>query len=188
MSQVLATAMSHPIRVNAFSVLLEGEATAKQIGERLDEPPKNISYHLRVLEKLGCIETTSIDPAQGGRVVERTYRASDRAYFDAEAWERLDRKGKQKVSISLMRVISEDVHRAMAKGTFFQPDDNHISRSPLNVDHQGWEEVTAYLDDMLFGLFELQDRIDERCGEIGAKTFPIKVEIIQFSSPRPSDR
>jgi DNA-binding transcriptional ArsR family regulator len=185
MSQVLATAMSHPVRVDAFSILLEGDATAKQIADRLDESTKNVSYHLKVLEKLGCVETASIDPAQGGRVVERTYRASDRAYFDAEAWERLDRKGKQTVSISLMRVIAEDVHRALARGTFFEPDDNHISRSPMNVDRQGWDEVTTYLDGMLFGLFELQDRIDERCRETGAKTFPIKVEVMQFSSPNP---
>jgi len=183
MSQVLATAMSHPLRVNAFSILLEGDSTAKHIADRLDETSKNVSYHLKVLENLGCIETVSIDPVQGGRVVERTYKASDRAYFDADAWEKLDREGKQKVSISLMRVIAEDVHRALAKGTFFEPDDNHVSRSPLNVDDQGWDEVRDYLDDMLFGLFEMQDRISERCNESGAKTFPIKVEIIQFSSP-----
>lgn len=185
MSQVLATAMSHPVRVDAFSILLEGEATANHIADRLDESSRNVSYHLRVLEKLGCVEVASIDHAQGGRVIEKTYRAADRAYFDAEAWERLDRQGKQKVSISLMRVIAEDVHRAMSKGTFFEPDDNHISRSPMNVDRQGWDEVTTYLDDMLFGLFELQDRINERCRESGDKTFPIKVEIIQFSSPHP---
>jgi len=183
MSQVLATAMSHPLRVNAFSILLEGPATAKHIAGRLDETAGNVSYHLKVLEKLGCIETVSVDQVHGGRVVERTYKASDRAYFDADAWEKLDPEGKQKVSISLMRVIAEDVHRALEKGTFFEPDDNHISRSPLSVDDQGWNEVRDYLDDMLFGLFEMQDRIEERCNESGTKMFPIKVEILQFSSP-----
>lgn len=188
MSQVLATAMSHPARVNVFSVLLEGDATSKDIANRLDVEAKSIRYHLKVLEELGCIETVSIEPAHGGRVVERTYQAADRAYFDADAWKRLDPKEKQTVAMSLMRVISEDVSRAMSQGTFFDPDDNHISRSPMAVDRQGWDEVTTYLDEMLLGLFEMQDRIDERCVSTGMERFPIKVEMIQFRSPSPREK
>jgi len=183
MSQVLATAMAHPLRVNAFSILLEGQATAREIADRLGESPSALRYHLNTLEKLGCIETATLDQAYGGRVCERTYKASGRAYFDADAWSRLDREGKHKIAMSLMGVITEDVARAMSRGTFFDPDDNHISRSPMTVDKQGWDEVTTYLDEMLVGLFDMQDQINERCEETGADRFPLKVEIIQFRSP-----
>lgn len=184
-SDVLAMAMSHPIRVDALALLLERDATTKEIADHIDEPRNGVSYHLKVLEDLGCIEVVAVTPARGGRVVERTYHATERAYFDASAWERLGREEKLEVTMTLIRVISEDISRAMAAGTFFDPDDNHISRSPMQVDSEGWDEVTDYLDAQLLGLFEIQDRVDERCPDKGAETFPIKVGILQFRSPGP---
>lgn len=182
MSPVLAVAMSHPTRLGAFTILLERAATPKEIAAELGESGSNVGYHLRVLVDLGCIELIKVEPAAGGRVVEHTYKAVDRAYFDTDAWEQLGSKEKLEVSVTLMRVISEDINEAMSKGTFFDPDDNHISRSPMVVDEAGWEEVTAFLDGTLNELFEIQDRINERCRDEG-KTFPIKVEMIQFRSP-----
>lgn len=183
MSPVLAVAMSHPTRLGALTILLEREATPREIAAELGETGSNVLYHLKVLVDLGCIELVKVEPAAGGRVVEHTYRALDRAYFDAEAWEQLGGKERLEVSVTLMRVISEDINIAMSKGTFFDPDDNHISRSPMRVDAEGWKEVTDYLDSTLSGLFEIQDRVDERCEGEEGKTFPIKVEIIQFRSP-----
>lgn len=183
MSPVLAVAMSHPTRLGAFTILLERTATPREIAAELGEAGSNVGYHLRVLVELGCIELVSVEPAAGGRVVEHSYRAVERAYFDAEGWAGLSSKEKLEVAVTLMRVISEDINDAMAHGTFFDPDDNHISRSPMRVDQEGWEEVSAFLDGTLDGLFEIQDRINERCRDDEKKTFPMKVQIIQFRSP-----
>lgn len=184
MSPVLAVAMSHPTRVGALSILLERAATPKEIATELEERASNVGYHLKVLVGLGCIELISAEPAGGGRVVEHTYQAVERAYFDAGAWDQLGSSEKLDIAVTLMRVISDEISVAMSQGTFFDPDDNHISRSPMRTDMEGWEEVTAFLDGTLNGLFEIQDRIDERCAnDEERETFPIKVEIIQFRSP-----
>ncbi len=183
MSPVLAVAMSHPTRLGAFTILLERAATPREIAAELGESGSNVGYHLRVLVDLGCIELTKVEPAAGGRVVEHTYQAVDRAYFDSDAWEQLGRKEKLEVSVTLMRVISEDINDAMSQGTFFDPDDNHISRSPMRVDQEGWEEVTTFLDGTLDELVDIQGRVDERSRGEEKGTFPIKVEIIQFRSP-----
>jgi DNA-binding transcriptional ArsR family regulator len=184
MSSVLAVAMSHPTRLGAFTILLEREASPREIASELEESTQNVGYHLKVLVELGCIELVSTKPVQGGRVREHFYRAADRAYFDNEGWDRLNDKERLEVAVTLMRVISEDINDAMAQGTFFDPDDNHISRSPMRVDDEGWGEVTAFLDGNLDGLYEIQERIKERCeNDEERETFPIKVDIIQFRSP-----
>ena len=183
MSAVLATAMSHPTRLGAFTLLLEGPATVRELAEKLGVSGNALRYHLNTLERLGCIYRVENEGGPGSRFTEYTYRAVDKAYFDAEGWEKLGKREKVKVAVTLMRVISEELNDSMGTGAFFDPDDNHISRSPMHVDHEGWQEVSAFLDGVLDGLFEIQDRINERCEVEGEGTFPIKVAIVQFRSP-----
>lgn len=182
MSQELAMAMSHPTRLGAFTLLLEGPATVKRLAEQLEVTPNALRYHLNTLEELGCIYRVENDVGSAG-VSEYTYHAVERAYFDAEGWDRLGRSEKTKVTMTLMRVISEELNTSLGTGAFFDPDDNHISRSPMHVDTAGWREVTEFLDGMLDGLFEIQDRINDRAEKEGSKTFPVKVAMIQFRSP-----
>lgn len=185
MSQVLATAMAHPIRLGVFTMLLDGreEKTAGEIAAELQEARSAVNYHLGVLVDLGCAERTKVGPSGGGRVVRHTYKAADRAYFDAGGWERLDKKDRLKVAVALIRAITADVNAAIGHGTFFDPDNNHISRSPMKLDLEGWEEVREFLDGSLDGLSAIQDRVDDRCQDGDEKTFEVKVEIIQLRSP-----
>lgn len=189
-SSVLVTAMAHPLRLAIFTLLLEREATANEIVEELEVPRRWVYYHLGVLKDIGCIELTHADASAGGRVVQYTYKAVDRAYFDEEGWARLSPENKLKVIRNLIRVISEDISDAVSEGTFFEPDDNHISRSPMRVDLEGWGEVRDFLDvSCLDELTAIQDRVNDRCQGTDRKTFPMKVEIIQLRSPdRKKDR
>ena len=182
-SVVLAMAMSHPMRLGAFTLLLEGPATVRELAEQLEVSGNALRYHLNMLEKLGCIYRIENEGGPRSRVTEYTYRAVDKAYFDAEGWEKLSKGEKVKVTVTLMEVISKELNDSMGAGAFFDPDDNHISRSPMNVDREGWQEVSAFLDGILDGLVEIQGRINERCGDEKDGTFPIKVAIVQFRSP-----
>lgn len=182
-SSVLARAVSHPTRLGAMTILLKGDATPAQIADELGEPLSNVSYHIEILENLGCIQLVRVEPAGGGRVVRHLYRAVERGYFDQEAWEQLSAKEKLRVVMSIMQLVSADINEAMFWGTFFEPDDNHLSRSPMNVDLEGWKEVVALLDGTVDGLFEIEERVTERAASGNQETFSIKVAIIQFQSP-----
>jgi len=166
-----------------MTILIQRAATPAEIAAELDESVSNVAYHIDILKRFGCIRLISVEPAAGGRVVEHLYKAADRVYLDADAWDQLGEKEKLKVVISLMRLVSEDVNSAMSKGTFFEPDDNHLSRSPMTVDMEGWQEVIKLLDGTVDGLFEIQGRIAARGADGDQETFPIKVEILQFRSP-----
>ncbi|HSO04905.1 MAG TPA: helix-turn-helix domain-containing protein, partial [Candidatus Limnocylindrales bacterium] len=49
--------LSHPLRARILGALrLEGEATASQLGRRLDESSGATSYHLRQLARFGLVE------------------------------------------------------------------------------------------------------------------------------------
>ncbi len=180
----VALMMSHPTRIHAMGVLLERTASPREISEELEEPINNVTYHLNQLRKCGCIELAETRPARGGRVVEHFYRVIQRPLFDNEAWERFGEKEKTDVTTAIMRLASEDIAEAVSGGTFHDPDDNHLSRTPLVLDRDGWAEVNKLLDRTMEDLFTIQDRVNER-SEGNGEMLHTKVHMLHFRSPPP---
>ena len=178
----LVTAMGHPTRVHAVTVLHDRAASPAQLARELNCSVRHVSYHLKVLERLGTIELLEKKPAAGGRVVESFYRATDRVWFDREAWEQVaDAKTRIGVTMPILQLMSEDIAQAMV-GNTFEEKDNHVSRTPMVVDDEGWEEVVSLLNETLDELGAIQGRINDRVTP-ETPTKPTKVEIIQFRSP-----
>ena len=61
----LAKALSHPMRARILTILNERVASPNEIAEMIDERLPNVSYHVRALLELGCIELVST-AAEGG--------------------------------------------------------------------------------------------------------------------------
>lgn len=180
----LASAMSHPTRLRAMRILSERIATPGEIAAAIDEPINNVAYHIRVLKRLECIELVRTRQVHGGRVAEHFYRATQRPYWDDAAWEELDDSEKLAVTGAIMRQISEDIAEAMSHGTFHSTDDNHISRSPMVVDNEGWQEIISLLVGAMDELLEIQTRVNARKAS-ATELLHTHVEIIQFLSPTP---
>lgn len=184
-SQVLASASGHPTRLRTLMILSEREATPREVAEEIGEPLNNVAYHIKVLKRLGCIELLRVNQTRGGRVAEHVYRATERPYWKESDLEELSDSEKLNVIAGIMRHISDDIAMAMTAGTFYEHDDNHLSRTPLVVDEEGWDEVIELLDDALERLMAIQERVNERGA---AETKLTKVAILQFESPKAKDR
>ncbi len=185
-SPQLAAALAHPTRVGVMSTLVEGPASPRQLAEALDEPLNNVTYHVKQLRDLGCIELDHTERRAGGRVIERFYRASQRAYFDDDAWEVLSPGERLGLTWSILRLISKDLATAMTQGTFFDKYNANITRSPMKVDPEGWDEITALVGRATQELFEIEERVTERREESGAEpTIHAKMQMLHFRSPAP---
>jgi DNA-binding transcriptional ArsR family regulator len=182
-SPQLAAAMSHPTRVRAMSILTERVASPRQLAEEIDEPLNNVTYHVNQLRELGCIELVRTEPTRGGRVLEHFYRTTRRSYFDEEAWDALSEKERLGVVGAIIKMISRDIAAAMSAGTFCADGDMHISRSPMQVDDEGWREIAGLLERTTNGLFEIEGRVAERATAGAPTPIHAKVEILQFRSP-----
>ena len=182
-SPQLAAALAHPTRVSVMSILVEGPASPRQLAAEIGEPLNNVTYHIKQLRDLGCIELDRTEPRGGGRVIERFYRASQRAYFDDDAWEVLGDRERLGVIWSVVRMIAKDITTAMTSGTFFEDYDTHISRSPMTVDGEGWREIAELLNRTTKELFEIEARVENRCAEGAEADIHAKVEMLQFRSP-----
>jgi DNA-binding transcriptional ArsR family regulator len=181
----LTTAMSHPTRARVLTILNDRVASPKEIASEIEESLNNVAYHVEVLTKLGCIELVREESVNGGRVVQHFYRATERSYLDEDAWAELGDKEKQVVNTTIMRMMSYDVNEAMARGTLYDPEDGHMSRTPLVVDMEGWQEIKDVLCEALNRLLNIRENVNARSEQQEVETFPVRVNIIQFRYPSP---
>jgi DNA-binding transcriptional ArsR family regulator len=142
----LAKALSHPMRTRILAILNERVASPNEISEMIDERLPNVSYHVRALLELECIELVSTAQRRGA--IEHYYRALVRPFFSDRDWKRLPRSGRQAVSDQILQMIWDDTSAAIKKGTFESRADRHLSRTPLTLDEQGWNELNALLRDI----------------------------------------
>lgn len=175
----LTKALAHPTRVHILSILNEGPNSPSKIVKRLDNVSLNLaSHHIKVLRELGCVELVR-EVAHGGRT-EHIYRATERQFFTAEEWENVPSHERPPITGSILRLISEDVGKSFAAGKFDELPDNHLSRSPLDVDREGWREIVAILERALEEVFEVNERSAERARLSGEDLMKIRVVMMQF--------
>jgi DNA-binding transcriptional ArsR family regulator len=177
----LAKALSHPMRARILTILNERVASPNEISEIIDERLPNVSYHVRTLLDLGCIELVSTAQRRGA--IEHYYRAVVRPFFTDRDWKKLPRSGRQAISDVALQLIWEDVSDAIKRGTFETRPDRHLSRSALELDETGWEELSELLTGVLEEAESIEERSAERLKESGAKGIPTRLVAMQFESP-----
>jgi len=175
----LTKALAHPTRVHILNILNDGPSSPSKIARQLDNVSLNLtSHHIKVLRELGCVELVR-EVTHGGRT-EHIYRATKRQFFTAEEWEEVEPGDRQPITVGILRMISEDLGRSLASGKFDELPDNHLSRSPLDVDQEGWREIVAILERALGEVLEVNERSAERARLSGEELMKIRVVMMQF--------
>ena len=173
------------MRSRILTILNERTASPNEIAEMIDERLPNVSYHVRALLDLGCIEL--VDTAQRRGAIEHYYRALTRPFFTDRDWKRLPRSGRQSISDSALQIIWEDVSDAIKAGTFEARTDRHLSHSPMTLDSEGWHELAKLLEDVLAQAEEIESRSAGRLKRSGEEGIPTRLVAMQFESP-PDDQ
>lgn len=180
----LAKALEHQIRTEILSILRQGPSSPARIERQLESVSLNlISHHMKVLKELGCVELVETINRRGAR--EHVYRAVGPVILGKEEWEELPQGQRKTVTVSILRMISEDLAQSLGSGEFDEIDDSHLSRTPLRLDSKGWSAVATVLERALAEVLELGAESSERI-ETGEETWiPATVAIMQF--PRSGD-
>ncbi|HVO54425.1 MAG TPA: helix-turn-helix domain-containing protein [Solirubrobacterales bacterium] len=180
-------AQSHPIRAHILNILSEGPNSPARMQRRMDGVHLNlVCHHIKVLREAGLIELTDVK-MHGGRK-EHIYRATQRQFFDLEEWLAIDEKYRQPLVTTILEQISEDTGRSMAEGKFNLRADAHVSRAPVELDEEGWQEVIDALDGALEAVLEAHARSAERTQASGEQKMVARVAILQYPIGREDPR
>src|SRR5688500_6919713 len=108
-------ALSHPLRMRILHEMHRGLTSPKEIAGKLDEPIGVISYHVRTLEELGCIELADTKLRRGA--VQHFYRPLRRMYLDDDDWAALPASVRDSFSATTLDGIIELAAAALRAGT-----------------------------------------------------------------------
>ena len=156
-----------------------GEASPTQLARLLDAPVANVAYHVRVLEKLDCVELVRTRQVRGA--LEHHYRAIAHPWLDAEQWARLPASFRRQVLARTLRdLVSEACDAGIAGG--FDHRDAQVRRATAVLDQQGWHDVAVMLEDMFASVQRIHDdsavRVAE--GETGRPTVEAEIGLLLF--------
>jgi DNA-binding transcriptional ArsR family regulator len=173
-------AQSHPIRAQILNILGEGPSSPAKMQRRMKHVSLNlVCHHVKVLRDVGLIELVDIRRHGGRR--EHIYRPTHlRNCFTLEEWLEVDPKLRNPLIATILSQISEDTTRAIVEGRFAELPDSHLSRSPIELDREGWQEVVTILETALEGVLEAHARSVERTRESGEELMTARVMIMQF--------
>lgn len=178
-TQQLAKALAHPLRVKILSSLHKGISSPNQLAQELGEPLGNVSYHVKTLLEYDCVELVKTEPRRGA--VEHFYRATDRAFLSDSDWAKIPASARKGISGSILESIGQSATDAMAEGTIAARKDSHLSDTPLLLDEKGWKDLNKVLTSAVKQAGEIQkeaaDRLEDKSDGISTKLAIMHFEV-----------
>jgi DNA-binding transcriptional ArsR family regulator len=160
LDESLMKALAHPLRWRILELVSErGEASPVELARALDQPLATVSHHVRVLRESRSLELTRTEQRRGA--LEHYYRALTPPFFDVEQWERAPIVLRRGVAGQIFRRIVADAAAAGEAGAFDAPE-AHVDRMVVELDAEGWRELSELLMNVLRQAQSIQETSDAR--------------------------
>jgi DNA-binding transcriptional ArsR family regulator len=175
--QRIMKALSHPLRLRMLTLLNQKVASPSELAQELDEPLGNVSYHMRFLADLKMVKLVRTEPRRGA--VEHYYEALEPPQISDDDWAQLPASLRRGLSDSLLRDIATDVRAASQDGGFDR-ENMHISRVAMELDEEGWNELSGVLADVQQRAREIQEQSGKRRERGDAEPVRTALVLMQF--------
>ena len=174
----LAKALSHPLRQRILQRLNEGGVKSpNELSRDLGDPLGNVSYHVRILRELDCVELVRTEQRRGA--LEHYYRATAQPWLDDKQWARLPAAFRRKTLGRTLSELLQSAGDASQTGGFDHPE-AVVNRIPLELDEQGWSDVVTLLNDTLEAALKIQGESQKRQGSEPGTEIRTELGILHF--------
>ena len=179
----IVKALSHPLRMRILTRLNEGVASPNEMAKEFDESLPLVSYHVRILRELECIELVRTTPRRGA--IEHHYRALTRPFLNDDDWAQLPPSARKAVSNTVLSKALGDVRNAVAAGTFDERSDRHLSYTSLVLDEEGWRKLGDRLNELLDWVIDEQAAVAGRLQEdqSGGAEVRARLTLLAYTAP-----
>lgn len=154
-----------------------------EIAVKLGEDLHSVSYHVRELEKLGFLELVGEKQVRGA--VQHFFRAVERPFIATDDWSKLTPEERRPISQYVMQLIVGEAVFADEEGTFDKREDRFLTRMPMYVDEEGWQELYDVHLESMNRILEIQANAAARLAEDNeTESFPILAATICIEMPQ----
>jgi DNA-binding transcriptional ArsR family regulator len=155
LSDVWLKALAHPVRVRVLESMTQGHTTPKEVAEDIGEPLTSVSYHVKILHELECIELVETRQKRGA--MQYIYRPVARGVeFSDGEWADLPSAARAGMARDVLEQMMKRTLASLNNGTFDKRTDHHVTTIDLVLDEDGWREVNAAMLALLDRAIELQ--------------------------------
>lgn len=189
----ICAALKHPLRVRILEVLNEGPKSPSQFVDEGLFPRETFinyaqalsltSYHFRALEKEGCLEIVESIPRRGA--IEHVYSGKARIYFTDAEFEQMPLAQRGQFSRISFQGLVARADNAMHAGTFDSRADRHLTWMAMQLDEQGWAELSTALAACFGEVEQIRHDAKGRLVESGEDSIPVTFGMVGFESPTP---
>lgn len=191
---VLAKGLGHPVRAEILAYLTEhqigspSEMSRAGIGNNGRYDPEhsklsNVSYHIRMLIKLGLIEEVATQRVRGS--IEHFYEARARMMLNLDEWSKLPPRIKNDVSVGAVEETIRIANKALNAGTFDSFDERAVINLTLRLDKRGFIQLAEDVTDFMKHCEMREAEAQERVGEDPHKLMFSSASLLFFESPPP---
>jgi DNA-binding transcriptional ArsR family regulator len=177
-TQQLAKALAHPLRVRILSSLQKGISSPNQLSQELGEPLGNVSYHVKTLLEYDCVELVKTEPRRGA--VEHFYRATERAFFNDADWAKIPASARKGIHGVVLQTIGQEATEAMVAGKVEARIESHVTQSTLLLDEQGWSEIATLLNETLSRANEIAEEAASRLADEKSDPITTSLALLHF--------
>ena len=178
--QRLVRAIGHPLRLRLLTIFNERVASPSDLAAELGEPIGNVSYHTRILARLGCVELVKTKQVRGA--VEHYYRAVVRPVFSDDDWAELPLSIRKSLAGAVLTEIADDMGASATAGGFDR-DEVHLSRTPLTLDSQGWQDLNEAMQEVVDRALAIQAESAARLSSDGAPDSDAAALVLMLFEP-----
>src|SRR3954462_9565224 len=139
-------------------MLQERTASPVELADWLGARLGTVAYHVRTLQPLDLIGLVAETRVRGA--VAHHYRAKERPRVTDEAWAQASPMAKQAAVGAALQTIDQYAQASAAAGGFDRGD-AHLSRMVMQLDMQGWTELSRAAAELV----ERIDRIEAEAAE-----------------------
>jgi hypothetical protein len=169
-----ARALSHPLRRRLFFEYHREATSPSRAAKRLDARLNVVSYHTHVLLEQRCIQ--EVDSRRVRGAIERFYRATLDPIIEDDEWVALPRQLRRAMTQTTLSMVWSEIRRAGMTGGFDSAS-THLSRTPLDLDDDGREQLNRLLREMMDDAIRIQS---ESAARGSATTHKLELVMLHF--------
>lgn len=175
--------VKHPLRARFLTYLTERDASPNELKDIFNVSLSDAAYHVRVLADFGAIELVRTEPVRGA--MEHFYKGVLPPFVTDEEFAEFTVTQRLEFASYICQVSFADVTGALREGTFSKRPDHYVTRTPLWVDEEGWEELNEIFADAVARIAEVQVASSKRM-QLDPECEVIPVTALSFFFERPT--
>jgi predicted transcriptional regulator len=164
------------------SALAFRPATAEELAAELGLPLQDARRLLGNLLRLGLVE--SVEGRTKDHPIEGAYTYTKRGEINAEYLMEMSLAERQRIATMIFSTLEQEAEEALEASTFNLRLEHVLARVPMDLDEEGWREISDVLQDAMHELLEALDRSQARLADSGERPIRATAGLLFFEMPQ----